>query len=506
MSQTPTRRSRPRSMRGMSRSAPAWCRSPATTCRCSIPTGILDRAQLDPRARPGLFDVSHMGQAFLVGPDHETTAARARGAGPRRHPRPQARPAALLAAAQRGGRHPRRPDGDALARSRRGRRALCSSSTPRCKDDDFAHHRGAAAGQREADPRRATAALLALQGPEAAEVLAALAPGRRRDGLHGPRAPMKVGGIDVPISRSGYTGEDGYEISVDGRQAGELWDALLLDEPASSRSASARAIRCGSRPGLCLYGHDIDTTTSPVEAGADLVDPEAPARGGRLSRREPHPARARRGPGAACASACCRKAGAGPRRRRDRRRPRARSSARSPRAASAPTLERPRRHGLCRRGAFARPARALDLIVRGKPLPADVAPMPFVPQPLQALITRTALRRDIMAETRYTKDHEYIRVEGDIGTVGITDYAQDAARRRRVRRAARRRQDASPRAARPPWSRASRPRARSMPRSPARWSRSTARSTARPAPSTRIRPARAGSSRSSSPTPPSSTA
>src|SRR5208283_2241887 len=73
-------------------------------------------------------------------------------------------------------------------------------------------------------------------------------------------------GAELFITRSGYTGEDGYEISVPAEKAEELADALLADE-------KVRAIGLGARDslrleaGLCLYGHDIDLATSPIEAG-----------------------------------------------------------------------------------------------------------------------------------------------------------------------------------------------------------------------------------------------
>ena len=72
------------------------------------------------------------------------------------------------------------------------------------------------------------------------------------------------------ISRSGYTGEDGFEISVPGKDLAEaIAGALCLPIRRCCPSALVRATRCGSRQGLPLYGHDIDETTSPVEA--DLV-------------------------------------------------------------------------------------------------------------------------------------------------------------------------------------------------------------------------------------------
>jgi aminomethyltransferase len=132
-----------------------------------------------------------------------------------------------------------------------------------CKDEDEAHLRAHLSDTCtiETLPDRA---LIALQGPKAAEILAAFCPEapemRFMDaGAH------EVHGIACFVSRSGYTGEDGYEISVPADQAEALATALL--------DAGAGAIGLGARDslrleaGLCLYGHDIDTATTPVEAG-----------------------------------------------------------------------------------------------------------------------------------------------------------------------------------------------------------------------------------------------
>ncbi len=74
-----------------------------------------------------------------------------------------------------------------------------------------------------------------------------------------------VGGLDCHISRSGYTGEDGFEISVAAEQAESLWQLLLRDDAVKPIGLGARdSLRLEA--GLCLYGHDIDETTSPVEA------------------------------------------------------------------------------------------------------------------------------------------------------------------------------------------------------------------------------------------------
>jgi glycine cleavage system T protein (aminomethyltransferase) len=110
-------------------------------------------------------------------------------------------------------------------------------------------------------------ALIALQGPKAEAVLAKFcaeaAAMRFMDA-----GPRKVGGIDCFVSRSGYTGEDGFEISVPAGRAEELARALLADTDVLPIGLGARdSLRLEA--GLCLYGHDIDTTTTPVEAALE---------------------------------------------------------------------------------------------------------------------------------------------------------------------------------------------------------------------------------------------
>src|SRR4029077_11091582 len=110
-------------------------------------------------------------------------------------------------------------------------------------------------------------ALIALQGPKAEAVLAkfcAEAPAMR----FMDAGPRKVTGIDCVVSRSGYTGEDGFEISVPADRAEELARALLADADVQPIGLGARdSLRLEA--GLCLYGHDIDTTTTPVEAALE---------------------------------------------------------------------------------------------------------------------------------------------------------------------------------------------------------------------------------------------
>ena len=108
-------------------------------------------------------------------------------------------------------------------------------------------------------------ALLALQGPQAVKALSRLAPGvEKLVFMSGGR--FDVAGCDCFLTRSGYTGEDGFEVSVHASQADKLARALLAQPEVKPAGLGARnSLRLEA--GLCLYGNDIDTTTTPVEAG-----------------------------------------------------------------------------------------------------------------------------------------------------------------------------------------------------------------------------------------------
>jgi aminomethyltransferase len=135
-----------------------------------------------------------------------------------------------------------------------------------CKDADEAHLGNELSDVCTIEPLP-NRALLALQGPKAESVLAKFCAGapamRFMDS-----APREVAGIDCFVSRSGYTGEDGFEISVPAEQAERLAKLLLEDSDVLPIGLGARdSLRLEA--GLCLYGHDIDTTTTPVEAGLE---------------------------------------------------------------------------------------------------------------------------------------------------------------------------------------------------------------------------------------------
>jgi aminomethyltransferase len=116
-------------------------------------------------------------------------------------------------------------------------------------------------------------ALLAVQGPRAEAILSQIAPsvvGMRF--MEADRHSLM--GIDCMVSRCGYTGEDGFEISVPARHAASVWETLLRNSDLQPAGLGARdSLRLEA--GLCLYGNDIDLTTSPVEAGLEWSIPKS---------------------------------------------------------------------------------------------------------------------------------------------------------------------------------------------------------------------------------------
>ncbi len=132
-----------------------------------------------------------------------------------------------------------------------------------CKDADIAHLRSALGGRCDIEPMP-DHALLALQGPRAAAVMARLAPSLARLTFM-TGAEATIAGAVCFATRSGYTGEDGFEISVASADAERVARALLAESDVAPAGLGARdTLRLEA--GLCLYGHDIDTGTTPVEA------------------------------------------------------------------------------------------------------------------------------------------------------------------------------------------------------------------------------------------------
>lgn len=222
------------------------------------PMGVL-KEHLHTRTAAGLFDVSHMGQVLVV--PKSGRLADAALALERLVP---VDVLGLAAGRQRYGVFTNEAGGilDDLMIANRGDHLFLVVNAG-CKDADLAH---LTAGLPDCDVGMVSdRALLALQGPGAEAALVRLVPDVA------DMAFMDVGirawqGVELWISRSGYTGEDGFEISVPDGFAVALAERLLEMEGVEPIGLGARdSLRLEA--GLCLYGHDIDERTSPVEAG-----------------------------------------------------------------------------------------------------------------------------------------------------------------------------------------------------------------------------------------------
>ncbi|RZL94502.1 MAG: glycine cleavage system aminomethyltransferase GcvT, partial [Variovorax sp.] len=259
-----------------------------------------------------------------------------------------------------------------------------------CKVDDIAHI-NAKIGARCGVQPLPDLALLALQGPKAAAVLAALSPGVERF-VFMTGGSVTIGGIAAFVTRSGYTGEDGFEISVAADDADALARLLLSQAGVQPIGLGARnSLRLEA--GLCLYGNDIDTTTTPVEASLNWAIQKVRRAGG-----------AREGgfPGAdkvlaQLAVATDGTAGLTDHATLTRKRVGLVALERVPvrdgtalesfeghaigRVTSGllgPTADRPIAMGYVAT-AFSAPGTRLQAIVRGKPVPMEVTTLPFVP-------------------------------------------------------------------------------------------------------------------------------
>ncbi|MDF1722353.1 MAG: glycine cleavage system aminomethyltransferase GcvT [Minwuia sp.] len=206
------------------------------------------------RASAGLFDVSHMGQVRLVGANADAALESLIPSNMRELKSGKQRYSMFLNDA--GGIL------DDLMITRRDDDLLLVVNAA-CKDADIAHLQAAMPADVAVVPMPERA-LIALQGPQAVAVLAGLIPGVD-DLTFMTAGGFTWDGADLWISRSGYTGEDGCEISVPEGRVAAFAEALLADDRVKPIGLGARdSLRLEA--GLCLYGHDIDTTTSPVEA------------------------------------------------------------------------------------------------------------------------------------------------------------------------------------------------------------------------------------------------
>jgi aminomethyltransferase len=329
------------------------------------PTGILaEHAQA--RTAAGLFDVSHMGQVRLTAKPGQNAAKAIEMLVP-------GDITGLQPGQQRYTQLTNDSGGilDDLMITSTGDHLLMVFNAA-CKDADLAHVQKHLAAACEIEPMFSRG-LLALQGPQAAQVLARFAP---------HVASMKfmtgaffvIDGARCYITRSGYTGGDGFEISTPNDAAAAIARKLLAEPEVKPIGLGARdSLRLEA--GLCLYGHDIDTATTPIEAGLLWsIGKERRVQGGF--------------PGAA---AIQKQIAEGAPRRRVGLLPEGKAIAREGAEIAigdkivgkvtsggfAPTLGRAVAMGYVERAHSANGTR-VELLVRGKPVPAEIVPMPFV--------------------------------------------------------------------------------------------------------------------------------
>ena len=218
------------------------------------PAGI-KQEHLHTRQAAGLFDVSHMGQVWLSGENVDEALEKLVPADIVGLPVGRQRYALLTN--ESGGIL----DDLMISRHEDGFYLVVNAA---CRDADIAHLR-AGLGSSVSLTEMTDRALIALQGPRAEAVLAELQP-KVAEMTFMDNWQLSLMGEPAIISRSGYTGEDGYEISVPAGIAEDLVRRLLEAEDVQAVGLGARdSLRLEA--GLCLYGHDIDTETTPVEAG-----------------------------------------------------------------------------------------------------------------------------------------------------------------------------------------------------------------------------------------------
>lgn len=223
------------------------------------PTGVLTEHKWT-REHAGLFDVSHMGQCFITGENFSTGASAME----------------ILVPADIAGLAPQQQRYSQLLNNAGG--TFDDLMITRTADEGVLYV-VVNAGRKEADydhfakylpknvvlKKAGDLALLALQGPKAEAVLAHHAPAVR-DVKFMFYETLNIGGIDARVSRSGYTGEDGFEISVKNEDVERLWALLVSDPHVKPIGLGARdSLRLEA--GLCLYGHELTELISPIEAG-----------------------------------------------------------------------------------------------------------------------------------------------------------------------------------------------------------------------------------------------
>jgi aminomethyltransferase len=333
------------------------------------PMGVM-KEHLHTREKAGLFDVSHMGQAAIVAAGHEAAASALETLVPGEIKKLGVwRQRLTVLLNDEGGilddLMVSRPETD-------GRLNIVVNGA--CKDADYAYldaRLPAGAKLERFDGR----GLLALQGPSAASVMKKLCPAAAELKFMS-FGEFDLGGIQAVVTRGGYTGEDGFEISTRGEDAEKLARMLLAHPDVEPIGLGARdSLRLEA--GMCLYGHDLSPEISPVEANLGFTI-------GKRRREEG---------GFVGADRILRELAGGPKRLRVGIQPSGRAPAREGAEIQStdgkiigivtsggfgPTVGAPVAMGYVDT-AFAEDGTEIHLMVRGKALPATVAPMPFTP-------------------------------------------------------------------------------------------------------------------------------
>ena len=256
-------------------------------------------------------------------------------------------------------------------------------------------------------------ALLALQGPRAAEVLDTIVPGVNALGFM-QGGPFHWNGRNLWISRSGYTGEDGFEISVPAIAAAELADAIVANELVKPIGLGARdSLRLEA--GLPLYGHDLDHRTTPVMAGS--ISPSTSA----AAPKADSPERCGSSPSSRTAR---RRSVLASRWKAASRSAKARwcSTAKAMRSDGSPAAASRRRCSDRSRWATS-PRRSPTREPRSS---SSSAASCSTRGSRRCRSSRTVITaRELSMSLYFTKEHEWVRVEGDTATVGISDHAQE---------------------------------------------------------------------------------
>ena len=326
------------------------------------PAGVLAE-HLHTRAAASLFDVSHMGQFSLFGANASAVLEALTSGDFRDLAEGRQRYTLLLNEA--GG-----ITDDLMVACHPGRLLIVANAS---RKDVDAHHiaQHLAGATLDQHPDRA---LLALQGPTAAAILGALCPAAAALPFMGVTIAT-IGTAECWISRSGYTGEDGFEISVDGAQA-EALACMLLAQPDVALAGLGARDSLRLEAGLCLYGADIDAVTTPVEANLTwAIGKRRRAEGGF--------------PGAAVIQdqlvngatryrVGLRPAGRAPARAETRIVAAGTEAGEITSGGFSPTLGAPIAMGYVRRD-LAAVGTVVDLMIREAAQPATVVPLPFVP-------------------------------------------------------------------------------------------------------------------------------